>query len=403
MAIRDKAILLVLLGLMAAAVPVAAIADTATVPAPSFRMAQLRLNLGLSERDARRQLSKNGYRDIRIIRSSFKNVHAEACFNGIRYTIKVRRLSGKMIRGNRIGKCRRPYDAREIAARLRKQGFDKISVSTTGHGGFIVSACEYDQRVRLNIDPYGKIQQRLAKGRCQRGPNIEEIRRQLREDGFTRVQVLRKNQGRLIVEACYDADRMRLRLAPNGRILRQEVTGSCARPIRPRNIARHLEKLGYRQIRVIDDQLPVYKAEACRQNSLTRIRMDRYGDVISTTRLGQCLPSLTRQQIVKMLQQRGANRVEVLSQDSRGFRAAGCYRLERRQYRIDLYGKILNREVIGRCSQAPRLNSVLKDFKSRGMRNLRILVEGCRKGRRLQIELDQYGDEINRQRIGRCQ
>jgi len=302
-----------------------------------------------------------------------------------------------------IGKCRRPYDAQEIAARLRKQGLDKISVSTTGRGNFIVRACDYDQRVRLDIDPYGDVLQRLVKGRCQRGPNIGEIRRQLREDGFTRIQVLKKNQGRLVVEACYDKDRMRLRLAANGRILRQKVTGTCARPIRPRNIARHLEKLGYRQIRVIDDELPVYKAEACKRNALMRIRMDRYGDVISTTRLGQCSPRFTRQKIVKMLQRRGANRVEVLSQDSRGFRAAACYRLERRQYRIDLYGNILKREVVGRCSQAPRLNSVLKDFRSQGMRNLRILVEGCRKGRRLQIELNQYGDEINRERIGRCQ
>ena len=379
-----------------------AAAETPAPPVSSYRTAQLRLDFGLSERDARRQLAEGGYRDIRITRTSFKNIHAEACFNGIRYVLKVRRLSGKVIRGSKIGKCRRPLSVQQVTARLRKQGLDKISVSITGRGDFIASACDYEDRVKLRIDPYGEIVRRVVKGQCQRGPNIAEIRRQLREDGFTRIEVVKKNQGRLVVEACYNRDRLRLRLAANGYIQRQNIIGTCARPITPGSIARRLRDLGYSQIKVIDDQLPVYKAQACRQNSLMRIRMNRYGEVISQSRLGPCSPPLTRQQIVRMLQQRGANRVEILLQNSRGFRAAACYRLERRQYRIDPYGTILNREVVGRCPPAPRLNSILEGYRSTGMRKMRILVEGCRNGRRLQIELNQYGDEISRTRIGRC-
>ncbi len=411
MAVGGKAILFGLLTMMAVAGSALAVgaapaqvetAALASQSQPSYRLAQLKLNFGLTRDDAIRLLLENGYLDIRITRTSFKNIRAQACFNGTRYGLKVRRLSGRIIRGDQLDKCRRSYNAQEIAARLKKQGLDKISVSPAGRGRYVANACDYDQRVRLDIDRYGEVLQRSITGRCQRGPNVVKIKRQLKNDGFTRIQVVEKNQRRLIVEACFSGDKVRLRLAPNGRIRRQDIIGTCQRPIRPQNIARTLNQLGYSRVTVIDDQLPVYKAEACRQNSLMRIRMNRYGEVISASRLGPCSPPLTRRQIVEMLQRRGANRVEVLSSNSQGFRATACYRLERREYRIDPYGAILNRQTIGRCEQAPRLNSVLKDFRSRGMRNMRILVEGCRNGRRLQIELNQFGDEINRQRIGRC-
>ena len=411
MAFRCKAILLVLLGLILVAGADPSVAGVKTdagaskIASPAiapYRMAQLKLSIGLSKDDASQLLFQNGYRKIRVTRETFKNVHAEACLRGLRYQVKVRRLSGKVIRGDQIGRCRPTVDAQQVAAILRRQGLDKISVAPISRGRFIAKACDFDLRVRLDVDPFGEILQRAVTGRCQRGPNIAEIRRQLRQDGFTKIRIVNKNQGRLVAEACFEGDKFRLRLAAGGRIKRRTIIGSCARPIGPRNIAKRLRDLGYRQIKVIDNQLPVYQAEACRQNSLLRIRMNRFGEVISTSRLGQCSPPLTRQQVVAMLQQRGANRVEILSSNSRGFRAAACYRLERREYRIDPYGAILNRAVVGRCPQAPRLNSVLKDFRSRGIRNLRIYVEGCRKGRRLQIELNQYGDEINRQRIGRC-
>lgn len=402
MAIRCKIRLLGLIGLMTFAGSVAVVAGPSSQPPSSYRVAQLKFNLGLSEKDAKRRLFKKGYRDIRIVRTSFKNVHAEACHKGIRYKIKVRRLSGKVLRDTRIGKCRRPLNAGKITARLKREGFTRISVSPRGREGYVAKACDHDRRVLLEINSFGDVLHREDKGRCHRGPNVAEIKRQLREDGFTRIEVLEKDRGRLLVEACYVDDRMRLRLSPNGHIKRQRVIGTCARPMRTQNIARRLRELGYRQIKVIDDELPVYKAEACRKNELMRIRMNRYGEVLAASRLGPCSPPLNRQQIVSMLQRRGATRVEILSSDSRGFRAAACYKLERRQYRIDLYGTILKREVVGRCASAPRLDSVLEDFRSQGLRDLKIFLEGCRKGRRLQIEIDKYGEEINRERVGRC-
>ncbi len=411
MAIRCKALLLILLGLILLINPAPSVAgdklnaDSAAVSPPAaapYRMAQLKLSIGLSKDDASQLLFQNGYSEIQVTRETFKNVHAEACLRGLRYRVKVRRLSGKVIRGDQIGRCRPTVDAQQVAAILRRQGLDKISVAPISQGRFIAKACDFDLRVRLDVDPFGEVLQRTVTGRCQRGPNIAEIRQQLRQDGFTEIRIVNKNQRRLVAEACFEGDKYRLRLSADGRIQRRTVIGACARPIGPRNIAERLRDLGYRQIKVIDNQLPVYQAEACRQNSLIRVRMNRFGEVISTTRLGQCSPPLTRQQVVAMLQQRGANRVEIISSNNRGFRASACYRLERREYRIDPYGTILNRTVVGRCPQAPRLNSVLKDFRSRGIRDLRILVEGCRNGRRLQIELNQYGDEINRQRIGRC-
>lgn len=406
-----KGVLLGLLGLVAMAGAAVAAPDISAHPElrtpaskaiPVYQMAQLNLSLGLSERDARRVLTKNGYREIRITRTSFKNVHAEACLDGDRFKIKVRRLSGEIVRGEFIGKCRRTYDAQGIAAQLRKQGLDRINVSAAGQGNFIASACDYKLRVRLKIDPYGDVLHRAVKGRCQRGLNVAEIQRQLQEDGFTRIQMVKKNQGRLVVEACFEEDKVRLRLGPNGHIRQHDYIGTCARPISSRNIAKRLVELGYRQIKIIDSDIPIFKAEACKQKSLVAIRMNRYGEVISTSRLGRCLPPLSSRQIVQMLKRRGAHRIKILSQDTRGFSAAACYKLERRQYKIDLYGAILDRKVIGKCLQAPRLSSLLKEYRSRGMKDLRFFIEACRRGRRLQIELDRFGDEISTRRIGRC-
>ena len=129
-------------------------------PSASIKIAQI----GLSTNDARRILRREGYREIQIIRSSFKNIHAEACFRGVRYQVKVRRLTSKVIQGDKIGGCRRPLGERAIIDKLNRSGLDRISLSKGRRGGYIAEACDYDRRVRLRVDAFGQITRRTDEG-----------------------------------------------------------------------------------------------------------------------------------------------------------------------------------------------------------------------------------------------
>ncbi len=409
MAVRTKFIFLSIWGLLLVlgVSPSGVLADTnnrlyAPTSTPKViagvQVAQLDLNLGGSNQDIKRRLRRQGYREIRITKTSFKNIRAEACFEGIRYAVKVRRLTGKIIRGNEIGKCRKPLSVQQVAAMLKKQGLYEISVAPAQRGNFIAKACAYGRYFRFDINRRGDVLNRQDIGECRRELDIAQVRQNLREQGFNRIRVLGPSE----LEACLYGDKVRLRLGRGGLVRRQEVIGRCATPIDPQSLTARLRDLGYSRIKVTDDQLPVYKAQACRGNSLMNIRINRFGEVTSELNQGQCNPPLNRQQVVEMLQRRGATRITIRSQDRSGFTARACYKLEDRRYRIDPYGVILNRETVGRCTPPPLLSQVLDDFRARGVTDTRILVEGCRRGRRLRFEINEFGEEINRERLGPC-
>ena len=77
---------------------------------------------------------------------------------------------------------------------------------------------------------------------------------------------------------------------------------------------------------------------------------------------------------------------------------------ERREIYFSRYGKIEGKKDIGRCN-SPRVSAILDRLRDRGFRNddFDVYVEGCRRsGRRVRIKFDEYGNEVSRERIGRC-
>jgi hypothetical protein len=45
---------------------------------------------------------------------------------------------------------------------------------------------------------------------------------------------------------------------------------------------------------------------------------------------------------------------------------------------------------------------IMEDLREKGLRRLRAFVEACERGQLLRIEIDEYGDELRRDEIGRC-
>ncbi len=367
-----------------------------------FQVAQINLELGIDDGSIIRLLRRHGYSEIRITKRGFSKVRAEACFEGGRYFVSVKRLGVRIRRGAKIGECRPELSLKEIIKKLKSDGFSRISIVEGDTDEIQVVACDRNRRVRLLMNKYGDTVKQKEVGRCRRDIEFADIRQLLREDGYNRMKLVAEREGRFIVEACQRDRRVRLRVNRRGRIRRQRTIGDCKPPINPGDIAKIIAKRGYDRINVLDKKLPVYLAEACRGTTLLRIRMNRFGDIVKERETGECDPPLNRRQIAELLRDLGAHRFKIEERGNKGFFATSCVKLRRTEFTIDPYGDILDRRVTGRCDPPPRLRRVIRDFKERGLSDLRVYVEGCRRNRRVRFQIDGFGEVVDRERIGRC-
>ncbi len=378
-------------------------ADNQSQKNAEFKVAQISINLGVTEDDIVKRLKRSGYSEIRIVKKGFTKLRVQACYEGARYVLSVRRLSGKIKRGSKIGECRQELNIDDIIAKLRSKGFKRIAVQDTRSGDINIIACERRRRFRIFVNRYGDILNQKEIGFC-RFINAFEIRQRLKDDGFNRIKVVEKTFRGFILEACLDATRVRLRVNRRGRIRRQRRIGRCSLPINPNNIAGVIAKKGYDRINVLDKQLPVYQAEACKGLNRLQIKMNRFGDIIREQSTGECDPPLALKEVKELLRAQGGKKIKIKGRGRRGnlgFLATACLKFDRVEFIIDRYGSVLNRTVVDKC-HPPRLNEVMDRLSKRGMSKMKIFVEACRRRRLVRFELDQFGDVINRERIGRC-
>lgn len=365
-------------------------------------MAQLSIELGGSTKKVERRLENAGYSEIQITKSGFTSVRAQACFEGSRYVVKINRFNGRIRRSTKIGECRSVLAPGDIIAMLRDDGYRRISIEGDNGEVYRVIACDRGRHFRIRINQYGDTLGKRNLGRCRKRLDVAEIQQWLRENKFNRLKLVRRDNRRIVFEACHGRNRLRLRVAIDGRIIRQRRIGSCTPPINHWNIPGILEEKGFDCITVVDKKLPVYRAEACRRLRLIEVRMNRFGDILKETRVGDCDPSMNKKQVIDLIRQSGANRIHVHVDSSGAFVATSCYRRDKVRSRFDKYGKLFDRDVIGKCPPPPHLGKVLRNFEEKNFSDLQIYIEGCRKGRRIRFEIDHIGEIISRNRIGRC-
>ncbi|MGI9384646.1 MAG: hypothetical protein ACR2PO_15955, partial [Methyloligellaceae bacterium] len=196
-------------------------------------------------------------------------------------------------------------------------------------------------------------------------------------------------------------ERVQLVIVGSGRILREERIGNCAPPIDPRRIAEVVARQGFTRVRVTDDVLPRYGAEGCRKGVRVKIALNRFGEIRGQREIGRCPSALTREQLAEKLRAEGFKRIRFVEGAGDGHVVEACQGEQRLRINFSPYGETEFDRVLGPC-KSPRIGKLLDDFKERGATNATLYIEGCRKGRRIQVEYDRFGTALNARRVGRC-
>jgi len=395
---------LVLGGLPAFAQQGNPISPTGTSGEPDrIELAQLQLNLGGgSDATILRTLRRAGYSEIEIFYRGLTKSRVRACRGGDRVQMEVA-PNGRVKNSAKIGECRSRINIARARDILRNKGYREILLEDTGRGGYRGTACLNNRRMDMRVGYFGQVREIGQLGRCRQILSRREVAQRLRSKGYDRIKVAQDSPPPpFFVEACRGQNRVDLVVVGNGRVQRERRIGRCEPPINPGQIAAVLQRKGYTRVRVTDDVLPRYGARACRGDDRIELILNRFGEVRDERKIGQCPRPLTRDQLVRQLKDEGFHRINVKNAAGRGFIVEACISNERVRIDISPYGETSSEKVLGPC-KSPRIGKVLQDFKKQGLNRAKMFVEGCRRGQRVKIELNRFGDEVRSRRIGRCQ
>lgn len=358
------------------------------------------IRLGGSDAEVQARLLSMGYDRLSIAGRGLSSTTYHACQGTDRVEFKVYwdgRLGGR----KRIGGCRTIMGQQQIANMLARSGYERVSVEASGRG-FAATACRQGDRVELQITPQGDIRNERVTGRCRGGElSIADIRESLRREGYDRIEFTDRELPRYVALACTGNRRFELTMNRRGQITNRQPAGNCAAPIDPYDLPRILAERGYDRVAVVDDRLPRYMVHACKGASKLEVTVDRFGEIAHELRIGQCNQALSRRQVEQSLEAQGFTRIRVTDNGRDGFTAVVCQNNERSELVLTRYGEVTRRVDLGRCS-SPSIREVVSSLAGQGMNNVAISAEACVRGRKLRIDLNEFGEELGRRRIGNC-
>lgn len=367
------------------------------------RLAQLQLQFGVSEKDIVRSLSREGYSEIRVTESGFSSIRGQACYKGGRYSFKVKRFTGEISRGAKIGECRPVVSDGQVIRKLKRQNYSRISIYSDRGDVFRLTACKRRDRYRITVNAYGDVVQETKVGRCIEEYSVAEVRQRLRDDGYNRVEFVRERERAYVFEACRRGQRVRVRVRRNGKIGTTRRLGrKCSPPINAARLPVLMERKGYDRVAIVDDKLPLFVAEGCKGLKLVQVKFNRFGEVMNEGPVGECDPPLTKADVVDLLRKKGARRIQVDVDRNDNFVASSCFRGNLHRSRFNKYGKLFEQKRVGKCPPTARLGDVIDKLEDRRLDDVHIFIEGCRGDRRVRIEIDEYGETLGRSRVGNC-
>lgn len=364
-----------------------------------IQLAQLQLNFGVPDGLVFRTLRQHGFTDIEIFSRKLTKVRATACKNGRKFKVEIS-VDGQIRSQTPVGDCRKRIDEASARIILQKRGYRKILLERTD-GGFLGTACTARNRFRIIVDDFGGFRQLGAVGRCDQRAPKPVVRDRLLALGYTRINFIDRALPAYVVHACLDAMKVELRLTNDGNIHNVQRIGQCEPPIDPARIADVLGSAGLTRVVVTDDQLPRYQAQACRGTVRVEVALDRYGTIHGERAIGQCPGRLTRDQLAMRLRSEGYRNIKFVDGVTQAHLVEVCDDKQRYQISFTLYGDTQYERVLGPC-RSPRIRKIISDMEERGMSRVNIFAEGCRKGKRIRLELDRYGSTLNARRIGNC-
>lgn len=366
------------------------------VDAGRCRQQRQRVNL----QGARRILANDGFRRIELQAQGRRYV-GTVCKEGRRFEVSMDRF-GDIERIEPAGRCRgEALSPQQIARQLRQDGYDRINFIDRELPRYVAEACRGTERLELVMNRRGRIRDERRIGRCAAPINPKNIPSILAKQGFKRIKVLDAQLPKYVARGCKGNRLIDVELNRYGKIIGQNPKGNCRQPIKPANLAALMRKKGYDRIEVIDRTPPRYLVEACKGNDRLEMRLDQFGDIIDQLRISACRRPFTEAQMVKYLRDNGYRRINVRGQDGSDFIVRACRNKKRLRLRLTHFGDVKSRRDMGACV-GPSIDAVAKRLRDRGYDRITHFVEGCRKGRRYIIRLDEFGVPIDRRRIGKC-
>jgi hypothetical protein len=132
-----------------------------------------------------------------------------------------------------------------------------------------------------------------------------------------------------------------------------------------------------------------------------------WGDRLAERRIGDCDPPITLAQLEQQLEQHPEKRfrnarVRQVNDPRYPFVARACVDDKRWDLYFTKWGQFGERKPAPGSCQSPRLSKVMEDLRESGHRQIRTFIEACQRRQLYRIEIDEYGDEVNRVELGRC-
>lgn len=372
-----------------------------TPTTPSIQPVQFKLILGTSDKRVRRAMRDAGYTEINIVHRGLTKALADGCRNGARYRVELR-PSGSVRSANKIGDCRPPITIGDARQRIRDRGYRRIEIEEKGDVPFVATGCRRGDRFAINVNRYGDVNVGRKLGACNRRMSQDDIRVSLRKQGYDRIEFLVDRSGRrILAEGCRKGRRYEISLNRRGKIVDEKRVGRCARPIAPGDLVAFLEQKGYDRVEVTDGQLPRYEADACRGTNRFELVVGRYGKIRRETRVGRCPPPINERELRRLMTRNGFSKIQLISTNTNEYSTIACQKERRMSVRFSRYGEVLDQKRLGSCV-SPRIEQILQKLNDNGVKKTTIHIEGCRGRNRVRFTYNEYGEQLDRQRIGRC-
>lgn len=372
-----------------------------------IQKAQFKLPFGMSSKSVRDTLRRDGFEEIDVTFVGVIAAKAEACRQGRRYAIKLR-IDGTYEERREIGRCRKAIAQGDVEEILRKEGYRRLDVQDDGRLPYLASGCRNGDRFELRVSEYGEVEVGKRIGQCRREQanliSPRDLRLALRKDGFNRIRFTDRSERRFTIEACDNRNsRIRLTINRRGRIRNQERIGQCAPRIQASDIPAMLRKDGFNRIDVVDEKPPRYRAEACdAQNNRIRVSISPWGRKVQQRKVGECDPPMTVASLTERLRDsKKFKGIRVREGKRYPFVATLCADGDQREVYFSKWGQPEGGKDLGRCV-SKRINQVLNGLRDEGISQTQVFVEGCRRDRRIRFTFDEFGNQLSRERVGRC-
>ncbi|NNE21264.1 MAG: PepSY domain-containing protein [Rhizobiales bacterium] len=378
---------------------VVAVIAMLSLPSLAYAQAQITIQLGISDAQAKRILRASGHSELKIVKRSLSKLHVEACRDGRRVHVRLDQ-KGRVIESNEIGTCRRTVSIDQARGILRDRGYRRINIKPQ-RGAYVAVACRDGQRHRVSVSNYGEFTKQRDMGACRSALSPSDVTALLLERGFDRIDFTDDQLPRYVATACIGERREELVLNRRGKIRDRLQIGKCDPPITTDQIPAILAKLGFDRIQVTDDRLPRYRAEACRGTNRIELALNKFGAVIDQYTFDRCPPPITLAQLTDALTRQGFKPVFVEPDAGDTFNVNVCRDGNRIMASVSKYGDVLDQRDKGACS-LPSLPAIAEGFRHRGLSATKFYVEGCRDGYRVRATINPFGEPAAREQLGPC-